>query len=106
VGIGRHSRGGIGLVEQVDGDLSLRKAFVPQVQREVISHTCKDAEEMRLEVPDCNFGRISAVAAWRDQFVCHFVCVGDESFHCHGDLIAEDMFARENASTVQAIDER
>ena len=63
VGIGRHSRGGIGLAEQVDGDLSLRKEFVPEVQREVVSHTHKDAEEMRLEIPDCNFGRISAVAA-------------------------------------------
>ena len=105
VGIDRHSRGGIGLTEQVDGDLSLMKEFVPEVQREVVRHTRKDAEEMRLEIPDCNFCRISAVAAQRDKFVCHFVCVSDERFHCHGDLIVDDMFVRENASTVQASDE-
>jgi hypothetical protein len=34
IGIGKHSRGGIELVEQVDGDLSLGKEFVPEVQRE------------------------------------------------------------------------
>jgi hypothetical protein len=106
VGIGRHSRGGIGLVEQVDGDLSLRKVFVPEVYKEVINHTHKDAEEMRLEILDCNFGCISEMAAQRNKFVCHFVCLGDERFHCHGDLIVEDMFARENFSAVQASDER
>ena len=100
MGIGRHSRGGIELAEHVDGDLSLGKEFVPEVQREVFSHTRKDAEEMRLEIPDCDFGCISVVASWRDKFVCHFVCVGDERIHCHGDLIVEDMFVRENASAV------
>ena len=100
VGIGRHGRGGIGLAEQVDGDLSLGKEFVPEVQREAFSHTRKDAEEMRLAIPDCHFGRISAMASWRDKFVCHFVCVSDERFHFHGDLIVEDMSARENASAV------
>jgi hypothetical protein len=106
MGIGRYSRGGIGLTEQVGGDLSLRKEFVPKVHREVVSHTSKDAEEMRLEISDCNFGCVSAMAAWRNKFVCHFVCVGDERFHCRGDLIVEDMFAREKSSAVQVSDER
>ena len=76
VGIGRHSRGGIGLVEQVDGDLSLGKEFVPEVQREVFSHSHKDAEEMRLEVLDCNFGCISVVTAWWDKlYVILYVSV-------------------------------
>ena len=59
--IGRHRRGGIGLAEQVDGDLSLGEEFVPEVQREVFSHTHKDVEEMRLEIPDCDFGHVSAM---------------------------------------------
>ena len=108
MGIGRHSWGGIGLAEQVDGDgdLSLWKEFVPEAHREVVSHTRNDAEEMRLESSDCDLGCISAMASWRYKFVCHFVCVSDERFHCHGDLIVEDMFARENSSVVQASDER
>ena len=61
---------------------------------------------MRFEVPDCDFSRVSAMASWWDKFVCHFVCVGDERFCCHGHLIVEDMFVRENYSVVQASDER
>ena len=70
------------------------KEFVPKLEREIIGDTCQYAEEVRFEVTDGHFGNVAAMTARWDKFEGRFVCVPDEVFHCHGDLIVQDMFAR------------
>jgi len=42
------------------------------------------------------------MAAKWDKFDCHLVCVPDEVFHCQGDLVVQDMFARCDAGLLEA----
>ena len=45
---------------------------------------------------------MAAMAAGWDKFKCHLVCVLDEVFHCGGDLIVQEMFARCDAGPSEA----
>jgi hypothetical protein len=59
VSIGRDGWSGIGLAQEIDGDLCLWQEFVPQLEWEVVGNTSKDAEEMRLEIQDGDLGCIA-----------------------------------------------
>ena len=58
VNIGRDGWNGIGLVQEIGGDLCFWQELVPHLGWEVVGNTSKDAEEMRLEIPDGNLGCI------------------------------------------------
>jgi hypothetical protein len=90
------------LAEKIKGDFGLGKEFVPKGEREIVGNPSKYAEEVRFEVANCHFGCIAAMAAWWDKFECHLVCVPDEVFHCRGDLIVQDMFARCDSGQLEA----
>jgi hypothetical protein len=72
----------------------LGKEFVPKLEREIIGDPCQYADEVQFEVMDGHFGGIAVMTARWDKFKGHLVCVPDEVFHCHGDLIVQDMFAQ------------
>ena len=62
VGIDGDCGRGIGLVEEVNGNFSLWKQFVPKFEWEVIGNTSEYAEEVVFEVPDGHFGCIAMMA--------------------------------------------
>jgi hypothetical protein len=79
--MGRYCRSGVGLSQEIDGDFSLWKEFVPELHGKIISNTGQNAEKMGFEISDSHFGRIASMAARRNELVSHIVFGGYKLFH-------------------------
>jgi hypothetical protein len=105
VSVSRDVWHGIGLLQEVEGDLCLWEQSVPELEREAVSGASQYAEEVTFEVADGNFCSISTVAPRWYEFILKMVVVTDVGLHLVGDFVVENVLLGIEASMAEEGDD-
>ena len=92
-----------GLTKEIEGHFGLGDEKVPQVAREVGSHSRQDRQKMSFESANCTFGRIATMHVGRDQLKFGFPFLGDRLFVLDAGFVIQDLEVDGEASRFQAL---